>query len=208
MKATLFVLAALVLASAPARASVPDPRFSTTEPTIVASWNNVGAPAGGTCFTGTPTYDVTVRDVSNAPIAGSHVKVLFNAGSGIHPYSDPGPGVTVNCVDHSFNLVTDAQGRVSFVPHFGGNGEPFTTGTVYADGVVLTGLRVRSPDYDADGDVDVADWTTFVGDYLDTQNYHARSDFDQCATSNLPDFVFFVSQYLASGAGSPHPYCP
>lgn len=207
MKPTLLVLAALVLASPVARAAVPDPRFSTLESVIVSSWNNTAAPLGP-CYNDVPGYDLTVRDINNAPIPGSHVKIVFGSPAGIRPYQDVGPGpVTVNCVDHSINIVADGQGRVHFVPHFGRYSDSYTE-TVYADGVILGNLKARSPDYDGDGDVDVADWTTFVGDYLDMQNYHARSDFDLCPNSNLPDFSFFVQQYLASGAGGARSVCP
>jgi hypothetical protein len=178
---------------------------------IISSWNNTPAAAGGefSCGASTPGFDVIVRDINNAPIANSQVKVMFGGtGTSIRPYQDVGPGpVTVHCIDHSITLPTDGNGRASFVPHFGRFAETNVV-EVSADGVILGLIQARSPDYDCDGDVDVADLSTFSGDFLDTQAYHARSDFDDCPNTSLGDLLFFSAQFLASGAGSPRNVCP
>ena len=211
MKATFFVLAALALANA-AFAAVPSPPNCTVDHVIISSWNNVPAYNGlAACSSSPAGFDVWVRDSAGNPIANSQVRIVFaGTGTSIRPYHPQGPQgpIVIHCGDHSFSGFTDGQGHLNFVPHFGRYAE-FAVVPVYADNVQIALIEARSPDYDCDGDVDLSDLTTFSGDFTDTHAYHARSDFDDCPTTSLGDFVFFSGQYLASvQAGVPIDTCP
>jgi hypothetical protein len=211
MKALALVFAALILSSAAVRANTPAPPQCTVDHVIISSWNETPAKNGLTpCVMSQDGFDVVVRDAAGTPVPNAQVRITFGGtGTSIRPYTNLGPGPTfAQCFD--FTIVvgpTDGLGRIHFVPHFGRYAETRVV-PVFADGVQIALIEARSPDYDGDGDVDLSDLTTFSGDYLDTQNYRARSDFDDCAGSTLGDFVFFVGQYLASGAtGVPRPVC-
>jgi len=209
MKALALVFAALVLASGAARAATPSPPQCTVDHVIISSWNETPARNGLTpCVTSDAGFDLVVRDAAGTPIPNSQVRVTFGGtGTSILPYTNLGPGPTfTQCFDRTIVVgPTDGQGRIHFVPHFGRYAETAVI-PVFADGVQIALIEARSPDYDGDGDVDLSDLTTFSGDYLDP-GYHARSDFDDCASTRLGDLVFFVGQYLASTAGSPRPVC-
>ena len=210
MKAILFALCALVLASGAASANTPDPNQSIVDHVIISSWNNVPAANGLTaCTPSDAGFDVFVKDVAGNPVANSDVRIVFGGtGTSIRPYRlQQGSQIEIRCFDHSFRGLTDGAGRLSFVPHFGRWAETNVV-PVYADGIQIALIQARSPDYDNDGDVDLSDLSTFATDYTDTQ-YHGRSDFDDCPATKLGDFAFFANQYLAStAAGVPIDTCP
>jgi hypothetical protein len=78
---------------------------------------------------------------------------------------------------------------------------------VFANTILLANVTAISADYDADGRVGIADFSTFAADYLAVVQ-PARSDFDNCPTSRLSDLTFFAAQYLASNGTQLAPICP
>jgi len=179
-----FFAASLLARSA--SAAVPDPRFSVIEAVIVGSPN--GTAIGGT----PPGFDVIVRDVSNAPLAGSTVKLDLGA-AGIKLYASQAAGTTLNCANGTISRVTNAQGAVNFVPRFGG----WTDGNailVSADGVILGNVKGRSPDYDKDGKVGLGDLAAFTLDFMPNPA-SLRSDFDLNGVVGLGDFAIFSDQF-------------
>jgi hypothetical protein len=139
------------------------------------------------CPAGDMPYTVVVRDITNAPIANSTVVIDFCQCPGVH-LCPAMPGDTYTIVGGcQVTAVTNAAGTVVFPIRGGGL---CTSGArVFADGILLAqGLFVRSPDqdgdlivaapdlsifatkfggadptadFDCDGDVDLADQTTF-----------------------------------------------
>jgi hypothetical protein len=192
---TLYALFAALLLARPASAGVPDPRFSVTEPVIVGS--PTGVAIGGT----TPGYDVIVRDVSNVPLAGRTVELDLGP-AGMKLYSTQEAGTTINCAAGTISRVTNAQGAVNFVPRFGGWADANSV-MVLADGVVLAAVKARSPDYDRDGKVGLADLAEFTNDYF-TQPTALRSDFDLVTGVGLGDFAIFSRQFNVT----PQTLCP
>ena len=213
MRSMPFVLGALALASLPAFATTPDPNRSTVDHVIISSWNDTPAGNGLAPCSATPAgFDVTVRDFFGNPVAGAQVKIGFaGSGTAIRPYRlGGGQPIQIQCADRSINGTTDGTGHLNFTPHFGRYAETNVV-EVFADGVLLARIEARSPDYDCDGDVDLADFANFADDYTDPAPgaYHARSDFDDCPARSLGDFAFFADNYVASVAsGIPVDTCP
>jgi len=139
------LLLLLVVLSVPtaATAGVPDPRFSTVPP----CWT--------LCPSGDLSVTVTVRDVSNAPLAGVNVWIDLCLCPSVHlcPAS-PNDGYTLNgCEVHA---ITNAAGQATFALRGGGG----CTGgaSVYANGVLLQNVTtIASPDQDGNLSVDAAD---------------------------------------------------
>ena len=92
-----------------------------------------GAPAG---------YDVLVRDVNNAPVAGAVVTLDFSA-SGMRVYSTQNAGTTLNCAANAISRTTDALGRVNFGPRVSGfaNWERLFGRQNYSNSKFTVGLR-------------------------------------------------------------------
>lgn len=204
--ATLFVFLA---APHVARAAVPSASTSSVDHVIISSWNSQGANSGLTpCVPTGPGFDVWVRDIAGNPIPFANVQVVFAmTGTLLRPYIPQGPMVTAHCLNRSMSITADASGHVQFVPHFGQYVESAVV-PVYADGVQIALIQARSPDYDCDGDVDLADFAIFSGDLNDLNFPHPRSDFDDCPSSRLGDFAFFAGQLIASGAAPATSVCP
>jgi hypothetical protein len=204
----LALAAAASLFASSAHAADPYPQNCTVDHVIISSWNEQGAPSGiGPCA-GTPGFDVVVRDINNAPVPNATIKIQFTlTGTAIKPYRSQSGQVFVQCNDRSINVVTDANGHATIVPHFGRWTESPVV-PVYANGFLLQYVEARSPDYNCNGSVELADLVEFVNDLKDTSTPHPRSDFDDCPGVTLGDFSFFAAQLLASQAGSPAPVCP
>jgi len=207
-------LCALVLApamfSTASAQSLPDARFCTVDHVAIASWALPGALSGpAPCSaTAAPGFDASIRDVFNAPLPGRDVALKFGAsGSNVAVNTNQFSGVTVNCADHSLHQVTNAAGDVHFVPRFG-RYEETPVIQVIVQTILVKTIEARSPDYDGDGLVGLADFTTFSSDYLDPNGGRPRSDFNDCPGVTLADFAFFSGQYLASAGQPAEAICP
>src|SRR5215831_6665822 len=140
-----FPLALFVLAS-PAVAGAPSPTASFVDPVVV-----------GLAPTSPTPFHVIVRDATLAPIPGITVGLVFNA-PGVHAYNAQTPPLGVNCP--LVFAATDVNGLAVFQNvRFGGFVNTPAI-AVMASGVTLRNVLARSPDYDADGDVDLTDFNT------------------------------------------------
>lgn len=188
-------LAALAVAGS-ASAGVPDPAHCTVDHVLIGSYDTRGASAGpGPCAGGTAGFDVFVRDINGLPVAGAAVTVQFaGTGTGIRPFLTQNPPTTIDCTQRTLTVVADASGHAVLIPRFG----HFALSPVipvYANGQFLQNVEARSPDYDGDGQISLSDFNIFAADY-NNPTPQAESDFDDCPTTRLGDFTFFVEQYL------------
>lgn len=192
----LFALLATALLALPAAAQdLPDPRFTTLDAIAVGS--PLGVAIGGS----PPGFDVTMRDVNNAPRPGVIVELRLGA-AGLKLYANQAAGTTIDCLAGSISRVTNAQGAVNFAPRFGGWTDDNTV-EVMGGGERIGMVKARSPDYDRDGRVGLADFATFNEDFL-THPATLRSDFDLGGTIGLGDFVLFSQQFPTTA----QPLCP
>ena len=192
-----FALFAALLFALPAHADLPDPRFSTIDAVAVGTPLGIaigGAPAG---------FDVTMRDINNAPRAGVIVELRLGA-AGLTVYANQATGTTVDCVTGTISRVTNAQGAVNFAPRFGGWSDANDV-PVWGAGEMLGNVKSRSPDYDRDGKVGLSDLVTFSGDFMLNPGAQ-KSDFDLNGNTGLGDLVLFSAQFL--GASTPQVLCP
>jgi len=189
------VALALDLAAGRALAGPPDQAQSMVDHVIIGSFDTHGATSGfGPCSNGTPGFDVYVRDAQGQPVVGSVTVQFAGSGTGIRPFLAQNPGVTVDCTQRTLTTTTDANGHAVMVPRFG----HFSLSPqipVFANGQFLRFVEARSPDYDGDGQISLADFNQFAADFPNPVP-QAESDFDDCPTSRLGDFSFFVEQFL------------
>lgn len=194
--------------AAPALAAVPSPANCSVETVLIGCWNGVGIPTALTPCA--PNHGqlflVTVRDVANNPIPGSTVKI-FLAGSGVRFHATQNPGVLDVCPGNEVGFTADASGTAKVSLRFAGSND-LPSALITADGVPLATVPLRSPDYDGDGRVGLSDFAIFAADFLAPALPHPRSDFDNCPTTQLPDFAFFVAQYQASFNQPAAALCP
>jgi hypothetical protein len=197
---TSLALAAVALAcatSASAQIVDPDPRFSIVDPIVV------GSPLG-VAIGGTPAgFDVSMRDVSNAPRPGVVVTLHFPDPS-FRLYATQQAGTTLDCLQRTISRVTDAQGKVNFVARFGGWNDANAVEVVDA-GVILALVKGRSPDYDSDGKVGLSDLAVFTADLLGNPSAQ-KSDFDLNGSTGLNDYAIITEQLL--GTTSSQALCP
>lgn len=199
MRLVLPILSLLALSAAgsvaPAAATTPDPRNSSTDIAIIG--NSSGTPMGTT----PPGFDVRLRDVNNAPLVGTAVTLDFSA-TGAKLYATQNAGTTLNCVARTLTRVTDTAGAVNFAARIGAFDNNNTI-EVSHDGVVIAVVPARSTDLDGvDGRTSLGDLVLFAVNF----NTPAReTDYDLNGTTGLGDFVLFVSEY---GKVPAQPYCP
>ncbi|MEO7843110.1 MAG: hypothetical protein ABIS31_06000 [Candidatus Eisenbacteria bacterium] len=197
VRKALTIAAGLAVTASVASAGVPDPRFSTTDLVVVGnvSGTAIGAPP--------PGFDVVVRDVNNAPLAGRTVTLDFSA-TPMKVYNAQNAGSTVNCPSKTISRVTNASGAVNFAARIA----KFinTNGVeVSADGVVLALVKGRSTDIDGtDGTTGLGDFAIFGNNFLNNSAAQ-ETDFDQSGTTALGDFAIFGSEFLGGASGT---YCP
>jgi hypothetical protein len=159
VRKALTIAAGFVVVASVASAGVPDPRFSTLDAVVVGdvSGNAIGgSPAG---------FDVTVRDVNNAPLSGRTVTLNF-AASGMKVISTQNAGTTVNCAAKSISRVTNGSGAVNFAARVAKFNNSNTV-EVSADGVVLGNVKGRSTDIDGiDAKTGLGDLALLSGNLL------------------------------------------
>jgi|SRR5688572_6136962 hypothetical protein len=197
VRKALTIAAGLAVVASVASAGVPDPRFSTTDLVVVG--NASGNAIGGT----PPGFDVVVRDVNNAALAGRTVVLDFSA-TPMKVFTVQNAGTTVNCVAKTISRVTNASGAVNFASRVAKFDN--TNGVeVSADGVVLATVRGRSTDIDGtDGTTGLGDFAIFGNNFLNNTGAQ-ETDFDLGGNTGLGDFAIFGSEFLNGATGS---YCP
>jgi hypothetical protein len=136
IRALLPVLLALAV---PAAAGVPAPPPNSTVPSCLVA-----------CPLGDISFEVTVRDIANNPVANSLVQLDFADCPGAWLCTSPPPPYNLDLPNRRISKTTDAAGKVVFPLHVGG-----TCGAggvrVYADGVFLVSYALASPDQNGDG---------------------------------------------------------
>jgi hypothetical protein len=197
VRKALLIAAGFAVVASVASAGVPDPRFSTIDPVAVGT--NSGAATAQAAAS--PGYDVIVRDVSNAPLAGVTVTLNY-ATSAMKVYSTQNAGTTVNCPAKSISRVTNGSGAVVFGPRTGKFNNSNTV-EVSANGVVLGNVKGRSTDIDGlGGQTSLGDLSLFAAVY---GAVNQETDFDVSGgVTGLGDFSIFAAEY----AGLILTYCP
>jgi len=197
VRKALLIAAGFAVVASVASAGVPDPRFSTIDPVAVGT--NSGTATAQ--VPGTPGFDVVVRDVSNAPLAGVTVTLNYST-SGMKVYTTQNAGTTVNCPAKSISRVTNGAGAVNFAPRTGKFNNSNTV-EVSANGVVLGNVKGRSTDIDgAAGQTAIGDFSIFALAY---GTVNQETDFDVSGgVTGVGDFSIFASEY----AGAILTYCP
>jgi hypothetical protein len=153
-----------------------------------------GAPAG---------FDVTVRDVSNAPLAGVTVTLNFSTAA-MKVFSTQNAGTTVNCPAKSISRVTNGAGQVNFAARVAKFNNANTV-EVSANGVVLGNVRGRSTDIDGtDGRTGLGDFSLFSANLL-TNPGAQETDYDLNGSTGLNDLALFSGELLT---GPTLTYCP
>ena len=199
MRHPLPILSLLALAVAgsvaPAGATTPDPRNSSTDIAVIG--NSSGTPMGTT----PPGFDVRLRDAHNAPLVGTAVTLDFSA-TGMRLYAAQNSGTTLDCAARTLTRVTDATGGVNFAARIAGFDNTNAI-EVSHQGVVIAIVPARSTDLDgADGQTSLGDFVLFATNF----NTPAReTDYDLNGSTGLGDFVLFVSEY---GRVPAEAYCP
>jgi hypothetical protein len=182
--------------AAAAGRTVPDPRFTSIDPVAVGSPLGVpigGAPAG---------FDVSLRDINNAPRPREVVSLRIGI-PGLRLYAAQNAGTTVDCAQGTISRVTDAQGGANFAPRFGGWND-LNVIEVFSGTETFGFVKARSPDYDGDGRVGLGDFALFGSDLI-SNPAAVRSDFDLSGSTGLGDFALFGAQLLGA---SPQSLCP
>jgi len=198
LRIVLPISCAAVAAAAPrAGATLPDPRFNTIDAVVVGNTTGTamgGAPAG---------FDVTMRDINNAPRANVIVTLDFSA-TVIRLYSTQNAGTTLNCAARTLSRTTDALGRVNFGTRLGGYSNSSLV-QVIGDGEPLGVVMGRSTDLDGvDGKTGLGDLALFTANLL--SNAAAQeTDFDLNGTTGLGDLSLFATELLSHASGT---YCP
>jgi hypothetical protein len=197
VRKALTIAAGFVVVASVASAGVPDPRFSTLDAVVVGN-------VSGSAIGGTPAgFDVTVRDVNNAPLSGRTVTLNF-AASGMKVFSTQNAGTTVNCAAKSISRVTNGSGAVNFAARVAKFNNSNTV-EVSADGVVLGNVKGRSTDIDGiDGRTGLND-LAFLSTNLLTNPSAQQTDFDLNGVTGLSDLGIFATELLTGPTLS---YCP
>lgn len=211
-KASLFAACGLLVASA-ALAGVPSPGNSSwpTYVKMMGTSGGVNDPAA--------SFNVTVRDLANNPIANSLVVLDLANCTDARLCSDAIPGLTIDCVTKTVRAFTNGSGQVSLMSI----GAAVNTGAmpgpgagcarILADGVNL--VNATHNVYDENGaltanGVEVTDLSAFLKD-LGTGTYFGRSDFNQLGTVDVVDLAVWLGVFGAGSSASgcfSTTYCP
>jgi hypothetical protein len=197
VRKALLIAAGFAVVASVASAGVPDPRFSTIDPAAVGTNTGTATPQAAA----TPGFDVIVRDVSNAPLAGVTVTLNY-AVSGMKVYQTQNAGTTVNCPAKSISRVTNGAGQVTFGPRTGKFNNANTV-EVSANGVVLGNVKGRSTDIDGiGGQTALGDFALFSSAF---GTVNQQTDFDVSGgVTGLGDFGIFSTEF----SGPILTYCP
>lgn len=202
VRKALLIAAGFAVVASVASAGVPDPRFSTID--AVAVGTNTGALTSQTGAPANPGFDVTVRDVTNAPLAGVTVSLNYSA-SGMKVYTTQNAGTTVNCAAKSISRVTNGAGQVVFGPRTAKFNNTNSV-EVSANGVVLGNVKGRSTDIDGgpDNKTGLNDLSYFSNAYLLNPGTQ-ETDYDVSGSTALGDLSIFSTEYLL---GPTLTFCP
>src|SRR5437868_5065083 len=193
-KASLLCAGGLLLASA-AMANVPDAAHSTIPCGIrlVGSTSSVADPLG--------QFTVTVRDLSNNPLANSTVTIDFtNCTPDIKLGTQAAQvfaGLVLDCPTHAARMLTNTSGVATFRIIGGSNtatpAAAFKCAKVLADGVLLGNVNVACHDLNSAGGLNGADVSLCITDLFAGATTRARSDLDCTGTTNGADASLYLT---------------
>lgn len=197
VRKALTIAAGLAVVASVASAGVPDNRFSTSDAVVVGN-------VSGTAIGGSPAgFDVTVKDVNNAPLPGRTVTLDFSA-TPMKVFNAQNAGTTVSCAAKTISRVTNASGAVNFAARVA-KFDNANNVDVIADGVPLFVVKGRSTDIDGtDGTTGLGDFAIFGNNFLNNA-LAQETDFDLDGGTALGDFAVFGAQFLGGVVGT---YCP
>lgn len=186
------LFAFLVTSSNSARADLPPGNNST----IPYQIRLVGAdPLGHPDPLG--QFEVTVRDITNSPVAGSYVVVDFTAATDVALCGVQGAGISLGPTGASG--VTGADGKVTMtLLGHGISGAPVPSQfavKIYADGVFLGPVPVAAFDLDGAGGVNGADVSLWLADFIAGTNAR-RGDYDGFGTIGGSDFSVWLGAFV------------
>jgi len=214
IRKALLIAAGIAVVASVASAGVPDPAFSTIGQVAVGT--NRGVLTDEPSDVNGPGFNVTVRDVTNAPLNG--VLVTLNYGtSGMKLYTPQDAGTTLGVSGCTISRTTDIAGKVVFGPRT----TKFTNVPnveVSANGVVLGNVRARSTDIDGSTappnglSTSLTDLGIFSVAYLlnpSTIQTDYNNTLDAGGQTGLGDLSIFSAEYLlAPTNGATHSFCP
>lgn len=184
---------------------IPSPSNCTVEFPMVG--NHTATPMAGIGNPAVLGYLVVVRDITNAPLAGSTVTLDFSSAPSIRLYSTQGAGTTVDCMARTLSRVTNGLGQAIFAPRFGG----FVNANaveVSADAVFLAAVAARSTDINgAGGTTNVADLNLLAIELYKTppQVQGPQTDFNNDGMTDVADVLLFRTELFNPIVGT---YCP
>ena len=213
IRKALLIAAGFAVVASVASAGVPDPAFSTIDQVAVGT--NRGVLTDQPLDPLKPGFDVTVRDVTNAPLNG--VLVTLNYGtSGMKLYTPQNASTTLGVSGCTISRTTDVAGHVVFGPR----SAKFNNASVIevsANGVVLGNVKGRSTDIDGTPGVTglatgLNDFSLFSVAYL-LQPSTVQTDYNVSVGTNgvtdLGDFSIFSAEFLLGPInGTFHSFCP
>lgn len=190
VRKALTIAAGLTVVASLASAGVPDPRFSVIDPIGVGA-TTIPAPAlGGS----PPGFDVSVRDVNNAPVNGATVVLNYSL-SGVKGYATQNAGTTVNVPPQCLSRVA-TLGSTNFATRTGKFSNANTV-EVSANGVVLGNVKWRSTDIngDADNTTGLSDFGYFAARFGVVAAPECNFDLSVGDVPDLADFSIFAGQF-------------
>jgi len=195
LAAAFALLLGTALSWGSAGAGVPLPRYCIID--RVGVGDNLGAAVGGS----PGGFNVTVRDLNDAPLLGTDVTLDFS-GCDVRVYTVQETGTTVDASTRTASR-TAPTGTARFALRSGGFANANTV-LVTASGVVIGHIAWRSTDIDAqDGRTGLGDVTYFSARYLGAAAA-PECNFDRSPTNvpGLGDFTVLSAEYLSGASGA------
>jgi hypothetical protein len=171
--------------------STPSPEHSYA-PEIV-----VGNASGAVIGEGTR---IEVRNADGAPLPHALVELDFGAAPGITLFDTQTEATAVDCAARTISARTDADGVVSIAPRFGGATAEREV-VVRAEGLVLGTAAARSTDLDGDGQTGLADLAAFSEAFF--AGDVARADFDADGDVSLADHLIYAAEHFSTARATP-----
>lgn len=195
VRKALTIAAGLAVVATVASAGVPDPRFCTFD--AIGVGDNSGTAIGGAPV----GFDVSVRDITNAPVLGATVTLNFSA-SGVKGYASQNAGTTVNGAAQTLSRVA-TTGSTNFAAKTGKFNNANSV-EVSANGVVLGNVKWRSTDVDGVGGITgITDLTYVANRYLGVITApEANLDLSVSDVVSITDLTIEANEYLGAASGA------